>query len=157
MADWIPVIGTVLGMIVGGILGAGLQELRFREERKQKYRVMTFDKRLDTHQQAFHWCQELNQILNTGEPKEIHEVSVKARKWWNNNCLFLDKYSRTKMIGLFNLAHSFANEKQRPVQQEVRLGDAVWNRLDESFKAIMEGIGTEYLPEMKSNDTTGKD
>ncbi len=118
---------------------------------------MTFDKRLEAHQKAFYWCQQLNQVLNIGESSEIHRIAAEARQWWNGNCLLLDRVSRQKMIGLFNLAHMYARQKQGPAEPKVQTGEGVWERLDESFKAIMEGIGTEYLPEMESRDKTDKD
>ena len=148
MSEW----GIALIGVAGLVMGVIITESRHWLDRKQRYRIMTFEKRLEAHQTAFYWCQQLNQILNNGEPSKIHSTAVEAREWWKGNCLFLDNNSRTKMHGLFNLVHSYANEKQRPVQQAVNLGDAVWNRLDESFKAIMEGIGTEYLSDVRSKD-----
>lgn len=152
MADWIGVIGVVAGVVVG----AGIQEFRLWMERKQRYQVMTFDKCLEAHQRAFYWCQKLNEILNIGQTQEIHEIAVNARDWWNSNSLLLDENSRKSMLFTMNLAHSFAREMSSPIKQDVRIGDQVWSSLDKSFKAIMEGIGTEYLPEIKSVDKTDK-
>lgn len=48
MSDWVaPVIG-----LIGVILGVSISEYRYWRESKERYRIITFEKRLETHQEA---------------------------------------------------------------------------------------------------------
>ena len=98
-----------------------------------------FDKRLPIHQQAYYWWQKLNEALNIGESPKIHETAREAREWWNSNCLLLDVTSRDEMVKLINLSHFYANG--------LKSGEYVWDALMTTKKAIVAGIGVEYLPE----------
>ncbi|MHA1971577.1 MAG: hypothetical protein ACTSW1_01220 [Candidatus Hodarchaeales archaeon] len=100
----------VIGVIGGAIIGAGIQEFRLWGERKDKYRVMSFDRRLEAHQQAFAALHELNRILNTGVSKDIDRTAIETRKWWDKNCLFLDEKSRSLMLKTINLSHQYAGD-----------------------------------------------
>ena len=133
--EWLTGLFTLLGVM----LGLGFSEYRSRQERKERFRVMTFDKRLETHQQAYYWCQKLNEVLNASDKEEVHKTADKAREWWYNNCLFLDRESRSNMAGLTILAHSYANG--------LKSGEYVWDKLMATLRAIVVGIGFEYLPE----------
>jgi TPR repeat protein len=136
--EWITGLFTLLGAAIG----AGISEYRNWRERKNRLRIMTFEKRLEAHQKAYYWCHKLNEVLNISNKSEIHRISNEAREWWNNNSLYLDAVSRSKMVGLFNLAHMYADDHES--------GNYVWERLWETFKAIVSGIGFEYLPEEAS-------
>lgn len=126
--------------LLGVMLGLGYSEYKNRQERRERFRVMTFEKRLQAHQQAYYWCQKLNEVLNIGGNKEtIHTTANQAREWWNSNCLLLDAVSRSEMVGLMNFAHLYANDNE--------MGRNVWSSLVTTLKAVVSGIGFEYLPE----------
>lgn len=146
MPNW----GIAIAVVIGTLLGVGIQELRRWRETKEKYQAMTFQKRLEAHQQAFSWCHELNVVLNQRDAEEIHRVANEARAWWNANCLFLDTDSRRKMIPLLNVSHSYDDgiESERP--SNMQLGESAWRCLNDALKAITEGIGDKYLPEMST-------
>jgi len=61
------------------------------------------------------------------------------REWWNIHCLLLDPDSRDKILELSNIAHSYADELEG--------GKDVWSVLQIAKKALVLGIGNEYLPE----------
>lgn len=143
MTDW--VIG--IAVVVGTLLGVGIQEFRRWRETRERYQVMTFPKRLEAHQRAFSWCHELNVALNQRDPKEIHRVADEARAWWNANCFFLDSDSRRKMIPLFNAAHDYADGIVSKRSDNVQLRPFIWRYLTDALKAITEGIGDKYLSE----------
>ena len=143
MSEW----AIAIAVIVGTLLGVGIQEFRRWRERGERYQVMTFLKRLEAQQQAFSWCHALNVALNQRDPEEIHRVADEARAWWNDNCFFLDTNSRRKMIPLFNAAHIYAEGVERGKPGDVQLGDSIWRYLEDALKAITEGVGDKYLPE----------
>ncbi len=136
MPEW----GIALIGVAGIIVGVLITEVRNWLDRKQRFRVMTFEKRLEAHQKAYYWCQKRNEVLNISENAEIHKTAREAREWWNANCLFLDAQSRSEMVGLLNLAHYYADD--------MKFGKEVWPSLRTTLKAIVRGIGVEYLPEM---------
>jgi hypothetical protein len=141
MSEWgialISFIGVVLGALITGIFAWLIHE----SNRKDRFRVITFEKRLETHQVAYSWCNKLDKVLNEGPIGRVQDVSDKAREWWNSNCLLLDAASRTKMLELIQLSKSYA-EGSRIGQEHV------WSALVKAKKAIVAGIGAEYLPEM---------
>lgn len=135
--DWSNGFFTLLGVLVG----VGITELRRWREYREKYRVLTFEKRLQAHQQAYYWCQKLIEVLNiTRKSEDILKTAKEAREWWNGNCLFLDAKSRISMVRLTNASEMYADKLQR--------GAEVFRILDQTLKAIVVGIGAEYLPEM---------
>ncbi len=137
--EWLTGLFTLLGMA----LGAGISEFRHWREHKERFRTMTFEKRLETHQKAYYWWNNLNRVLNEGESDKIHRIANEAREWWNNNCLFLDTNSRKEMVGLMNRAHMYANGNKRAQED-------IWDYVIRTAKAILSGIESEYLPEALS-------
>ena len=133
--EWLIALFTLLGVI----LGLGYSEYKNRQGRKERFRVMTFEKRLEAHQQAYYWCHKLNEVLNIGEKADIHNTANKAREWWNSNCLLLDTNSRREIVQLINLSHAYAHD--------LKSGEYVWDSLQKSLKSVVKGIGFEYLPE----------
>lgn len=136
MPDWALAIAVVIGTIIGASIG----EFRHWREGRQRYQVMTFEKRLEAHQQAYYWCHKLNEVLNASDAPKIHQTATEAREWWNGNCLFLDANSRRETVKLINLAHFYADGH--------KTGEYVWSSLMTAMRAIIAGIGIEYLPEM---------
>jgi hypothetical protein len=148
MEGWFPALMTVVGVFVG----FGINEYRYRRERKERYQVMTFEKRLTAHQKAFYWCNKLNEALNSNDKDRIHNTANRAQEWWNGNCLYLDPASRKNMIGLMNLSHMYAqrfNSTNPVVAQAI---GTVWERLQETAKAISDGIGVEYLSNIHNKE-----
>lgn len=145
MPGWSIALISLFSVIVGALI-TGIFAWRIHEsdkklhesDREHNFRVMMFEKRLPIHQQAYYWWQRLNEALNIGEPPKIHETAKEAREWWNSNCLLLDVASRDEMVKLFNLAHLYA--------RELKSGEYVWDALMTAKKAIVAGIGVEYLP-----------
>ena len=146
MAQWAVVLVGLGGVIVGALI-TGFFTWRIHEsdkkfhisERSHDFRVMMLEKRLPIHQRAYYWWQKLNEVLNIGENSEIHDVAREAREWWNGNCLLLDVNSRDEMVKLLTLAHFYASGHKS--------GEYVWDALMTTKKAIVAGIGVEYLPE----------
>ncbi len=134
--EWVIGLFTLLGMVLGIVYG----EYRLRREQKERFRVMTFEKRLEAHQKAYYWWNNLNRVLNVGDTEEIHRIANEAREWYDSSCLFLDTNSRREMVGLTNLSHMYANGNKMAQEH-------IWDYVIKTSKAIVLGIGFEYLPE----------
>ena len=134
--EWLTGLFTLLGMA----LYAGISEFRNWQERKGRFRVMTFEKRLEAHQKAYYWWSNLNRVLNVGDAEEIHRIANEAREWYDGSCLFLDTNSRREMVRFINLSHMYANGNKMAQEH-------IWDYVVKTSKAIVLGIGFEYLPE----------
>jgi hypothetical protein len=137
MPEWVaPVVG-----LIGVVLGAGISEFRHWREDKEQYRVMTFEKRLQTYQEALSLCYELQDILNIAKSnEEKYEVIDKLQKWWENNCLSLDENTRQSINALTSEAYGH-------VSGYAEKRSTVFVKLVETRATIVQGIGIRHLPE----------
>lgn len=141
------------------IIGVAIVEIRLGIERKGKYQVITFEKRLELHQQAFAWCMKISNLLGqsygdvssevaTIQAMELNKLYNEANDWWGSNCLYLDDDSRLSMftaIGLpLDRAEQLIGDKQatNEFRQEAR------DTLKKTIRYITKGIGSEYLPDI---------
>lgn len=61
MADWVaPVMG-----LAGVALGAGIAEFRHWRESRERYQAMSFERRLEAHQEAYYYNQRFYEVLNS--------------------------------------------------------------------------------------------
>ena len=90
MPEWgIALVGT--GSALAGVIITLIFHLI---DNRQRFRVMTFEKRLKTHQEAISLCYELRRVLSIVDEKEKYIEIRKIETWWESNCLSLDKRSR---------------------------------------------------------------
>ena len=68
---------------------------------------MTFEKRLQAHQEAYRLAMSAGEIINQPDI-EVHKfaerllkITNEAREWLNNNCLYIDKRSHQALIQAF--------------------------------------------------------
>lgn len=146
MSDWMaPVIG-----LIGVILGASISEYRHWRESKERYRIITFEKRLKTHQEALSLFYRLYKALNlydafvekSDERKDnLNNTIDEVLEWWKTNCLLLDEATRQKMIDALTALRDH-------VGFEKSYDKAIHSLLWEVRDAIIRGIGVQHLPEM---------
>jgi len=155
---WTSLIG-----LFGVLLGAGIAEFRHWMERKDRYKVMTFEKRLQVHQEAYRLCMEMAMLLVDGleAGKRSLELGDEAKEWLNRNCLYLDKRSHRAIISAFFAASNYFSDiakqrqkvnqaleaKQRQVVYVNLAHNEAQSEMKKCLKFIAEGVGAEYLPE----------
>ncbi len=137
MPDWLVPILTLIGVI----LGAGISEFRHYRESKERYREMTFEKRLLAHQEALSWCYKLSDILNTEKKEAVFDIVGRMRTWFADNCLFLDDVSRVEIIDLSNQAFVYASGYDEKHSD-------IFVKLGETREAIIRGIGIQHMPDI---------
>lgn len=143
MSDWLSI---VIGPI-SFLLGIAVSEFRQWRQERDKYKSMTFEKRLEVHQEAYRISSEVGRLffdILTGEmPTEgdLRSKVMEMREWWRSNCLLLDKVSRKAFLGLTNAVETYA-ESYDPEDASKCLELA-----KEANKTITEGIGEQYLPD----------
>lgn len=93
-----------------------------------------------------------NPCKNCGEELILEQEEVKTleiiqtnqfKEWWNANCFYLDYASRREVALLIAHAHDYADNGPT--------GRTVWQILINTWRALSEGIGYEYLPEPETN------
>lgn len=163
--EWLTGLFTLLGMA----LGAGITEFRHWRERRERYQVMTFEKRLQAHQQAFSWCmnvhgilkrmtivQELERVEELG--RKFVEVTDKATDWWAHNCLYLDDHSKLRFLKMINMTGQQVNEildksvkeaQTKKAHASVQISEDVRAEIKKTLTCLVEGIGAKYLPEIE--------
>jgi hypothetical protein len=70
--------------------------LETRMNAQQEMRVACLPERLRVHQQAFVHQRNIMRVMNNKQ--QINTVSVEMEKWWEENCLYLDKGPRELFI-----------------------------------------------------------
>ena len=151
--DWATAVITLAGVIAG----VGIEEFRFWRERKDKYKDMVFEKRLDAHQGAYYWCTRLLDVM--WPHKLMRDEGVRgamkegqgALDWLGKNALYLDEDSRIGMDVFIDYmcetAYKYVDEKGRKnINVEEETGKLLQNSR-EVVSRIKRGVGVKYLPE----------
>ena len=158
MMDWFPAVMTLVGVLVG----MGVQEFRIWREKKDKYKDMVFEKRLDAHQGAYYWVTRLlklmvpPKLMKDGGAEVAFKETEKANEWLDKNALYLDENSRIKMLNFIIYIHetlrkyedeegrSNINIKAETMELYEKSGDLLSN--------IERGIGVKYLHKQKTSE-----
>lgn len=155
MTEWIaPIMG-----LIGVLVGMGIVEIRLRREQKERYQVMTFEKRLEAHQQAFAWCTKISNLLGQtygdASSVEVNEHTTalnilynEATEWWWNNCLYLDKNSRISVFDAIGLPLDRAEQLTEGVNPTDEFIQQSRDTIKKAIRHITKGIGVKYLPDI---------
>ena len=119
----------------------------WQRERDEKYRDLTFETRLQKHQEAFRTVHQLQSALSSINflkdencARECVFAEAKAaRKWWDKNCLYLDEQSRSDLLTAINMAGNYL------IRKEEKMTQPVWNQFDKTVDSILSGIGKKHL------------
>lgn len=155
MSDQAIFLWGALATLAGVITSIIVTELSHFLVRRERFRDITFEKRLAAHQQAFCRNQDLYEALNSNTTDTTDAISIRAnemKEWWKNNCFYLDNNSSKSMLNLINstLAYNLAQTSQQGK-------DRTWTLLDKNLKDIVNGIGMKYLPRVKTEITSPSD
>ena len=144
---WVPLVG-----LFGVLLGVGITEFRLWMERKDRYRIMTFEKRLQVHQEAYRLCMEQATLLN-----ELHEKGLgasekflrshdEAKEWLSRNCLYLDTRSLHAVINAFFAASIYGRDLAEQRQTVDKAFEYAHLEFTKCLSSIAKGVGAKYLP-----------
>jgi len=155
MMDWFPAVMALVGVLVG----LGVQELRIRRDKKDKYKDMVFEKRLEAHQGAYYRCHRLvgfmtpDKLVEDGGIKALADEFDEYREWISKNALYLAGDSKTKMNMFFYYAFKKAKKyadkewiKTMNVKEEIM---ELHKNFVEVLISVQRGVDVEYLPEEK--------
>ena len=150
--DWFPAVMTLIGVLVG----VGIQELRIWRERKDKYKDMVFEKRLDAHQEGYY---RITKLLHAMMPsvmmkeegrKTALEKVVEANEWRDKNALYLTEDPMEKVDDFLEYVADtgckYVNEKERKninIEEETM---RLIRNIGIVQASIKKGVGVKYLP-----------
>jgi len=151
MPDWAIVLTGLFGVIIGALITF----LIHWWERKERYQVITFDKRLEVHQQAFYWCSKsylgFKRVTRRElkSPSNLLTTAKEAMEWWQNNCLYLDEDSRISMLQAILAILQRTDKIISKGEQVTSEDDEVRTQIMKALNCIITGIGAKYLPELQ--------
>ena len=127
---------------LGGVaLAIAVEELRRWRERRERFRDMTFEKRLQAHQEAYYWVIRLGKPYESGDWSDMKSVADKAAEWFSQHCLYLDTHSHNAFSSLLSILYDYIESPQNKDMAQAALEAHI-----ETIKAIVKGIGLQYLP-----------
>ncbi len=149
-------IVALTAVVVTGVVSLGglfFNLWNSHQERRERYRIAMYEKRLSVHQDAFKWMIRLfepvqrarqlssgNRDLPDGVEHNLMKVYDEARDWWDSNCLYLDDKARAYSLDFIEGAGTYLRQDQAyPSQSET---SELHTR---ALRAIEEGMGKMHL------------
>ena len=137
---------------------------KFKLERKDKYKLVAIEKRLEAHQQAFYKSNKLRLVIHESNWKKKNDVLSDAWEFWNSNCLYLEKGTREnfyKIISLVSDYHDYLENwklsKPGPDKENAnKLMMKAWDDIHELPKIIMREVELEPISIKEEKDATGE-
>ena len=144
--------------IVGVIIGAGIQEFRHWRESKQRYQVMTFEKRFQAHQEAVSWCLKICDCVSPTKMKKEQGIRQlldrieEAGEWLNKNCLLLDANSNASLLDMLKFAtekaKDYTSDTTTIIDKDKEIANII-RKIGKAIRCIAQGIGVKYMPDIK--------
>jgi hypothetical protein len=87
------------------------------QENREWYKRTLFERRMTAAQEAYSWWARLNEAVarasssqdrNSPENQAVRELAVQARRWYDNNSLYLEGPGPSAFVGLTNTALDWA-------------------------------------------------
>lgn len=154
--DWFTPLVGFLGLAIG----YGYQEYRVRRERKDKYKEVVFERRLDAHQEVYCRLKELlgfmlpHRLMQKGGVEALIKEISECYKCMDRNTLYLAKDSRIAAVVFLDYARKkckryMDGEWVKSVNVKKEAEELVHN-MGAVLRSVEKGIGVEYLPEEKT-------
>ena len=137
-------LNTLIG--IGSVIaGAGIRQLVLIWQNRQRFKVMTFDRRLSAHQEALSQIQILRHVIEDKDNTDKDPAIKNFITWIENNELLLDKKSRLYMRSLEQAAWDHIYDD--------KVKQTVFSRISrETYKALFAGIGQQHITPTKPQE-----
>lgn len=137
-----------------------LDRKKFDLQRKDKYKLVAVERRLEVHQQAFnHWC-KLRKVIHEQDVNKRNNAIKEAEDFFCNNCLYLEKNTREEFRNVISLVANYPillenwkHQDAGPDKEEAHkdMIDA-WNRIFKFPEIIQSDVELEPI-KMETEDT----
>lgn len=139
---------TILGIFVGAFITLLVQKY----DRKDKFRLVAIEKRLQAHQEAYALWYKLIWVIHSPSSERIL-VTTEARNFWFNNCLYLEKNTRKefdiviKLVDGYSDKLSYGKQTSDPKEKEKIRKDFMkdWDRIMQLPKYIQSEVELEPI------------
>ena len=105
----------------------------FRLERKDKFRTIAIEKRLEAHQKAYAQCSEFIRAFELRDAEEVRTILKNGQEFCNKYFLYLEKGSRKKFIEALGVLNAYL-----PIYNYIQLFEPQVRK--NAFADIMKGI-----------------
>ncbi len=105
-------IGYIIAFVVGAAVPIFINWLEIREKRKQfelerkdKYKLVAIEKRLEAHQQAYNQTMQFMKAMDYRDKKKVQDVFKNGQDFFSKNSLYLGEKVREKFsesLGFLN-------------------------------------------------------
>jgi hypothetical protein len=130
-------IAILLSAIIGALAGYSVAMLN----RKDKFKLLLFEKRLEVHQKAYSYLYKVwfDMLVDSQEERN------KAKQWYIENCFYLDPQSKKsfhRFLGNIVIVGGLSTEKAKN-EQIIKCEDL----LEETAKNLTLGINAPWYKE----------
>jgi len=96
-------IFTILGIIIGWFFTF----MKFKLERKDKFRMAAIEKRLEAHQKAYAQCTKFIEVIDSRDETEVHKVFKEGQEFMSNYAIYLERETRKKFIEALGVINAY--------------------------------------------------
>lgn len=104
--------------LIGVFIGAFITYLTFyinrkdnlklaEQDRKDKFRLASIEKRLEAHQKAYSYCTKLLMIMDSDDENEIRAIFNQGRDFLSNYALYLENGTRNKFVEALGVVNAY--------------------------------------------------
>ena len=137
----------------------------FELERKEKFKLVAIEKRLEAHQQAISQWEILQSVIHKPDGEEKSKIISGVRGFWLNNCLYLEKETREKLKEAIWIVSSYKMwlemykemdpGKEKEDHKKFFLG--CWNDFHKLFEIIQKEVELEPIKPEEDKTPEGED
>lgn len=151
--------------IIGLLIGWLITYIKFKVERKDRFRMAALEKRLDAHQKAYALCSKFWIVVDTNSRDEVRSIIKEGREFMSNYSLYLENGTRKKMIEVIGFFNAYCPRegflsKFDPSKRSEALNTYVKEekKLNELSRLIQEEVALEPISmyDNKKPDDNGK-
>ena len=160
----------LIGVLIGSIITIYIfrKERKDRlelssQERKDKFKLVAIEKRLEAHQQALYHWDRLRLIIHEKDIVKRNEVTDNASEFWFKNYLYLEKKTRDKFYEVIYLVRNYRlfwqawHDAVPGPEKNNKNTELVghWNEIHSLSTIIMKEVELEPISIKEEKDATG--
>lgn len=162
--------------LIGVVLGSIITYFIFRAERKDKlslaekdrrdkFRLVSIDKRLEAHQQALKYWELLRSVIHkSDDDEEKFKIIDESNKFWLDNSLYLERETRSKfkeaiwIVSYYKLwVDNYRDmDKGEKKEEEKKYFMQRWDDFHKLFEVIQKEVELEPIKAIEDNTPEGE-
>jgi len=138
----------------------------FELERKEKFKLVAIDRRIETHQQVFLRWHKLLSVIHKSDDDEVkNDILNECSTFWKNNALYLEKNTRegfrraVNIVSFYTTHLEIAKEESEKSAKEkakqIYMDD--WNYFMNLFNVIQQEVALEPIKPEEDKTPEGEE